>query len=63
MCVGSRFALMEMKLLFYYLLNAFEIMPIEKTKIPLVYKKSVLSLSSEFGFWLGLKRIERVTSL
>lgn len=63
MCVGSRFALMEIKLLFYHLLDKFEIVPTEKTKIPLVYKNSVLTLSSEFGFWLGLKRIEPSTSL
>lgn len=57
MCVGSRFALMEIKLLFYHFLQKFEIVPTKKTKNPLVYNNSMLTLTSEFGFWLGLKRI------
>lgn len=63
MCVGSRFAVMEIKLLFLHLLNEFEIMPTEKTKIPLVYKNSVMTLTSDVGFRLALKRIDLGTNI
>lgn len=56
-CIGLRFALMETKLVFFYLLTKFEIVPVEKTKIPLVYKKILMALASEHDFWLGLKRL------
>lgn len=57
MCIGQRFALIETKLVFFYLLSKFELVPVEKTQIPLIYKKSIMVLSSEDGFWLGLKRL------
>lgn len=56
-CIGSRFALMETKLMYYHLLEKFEIVPTEKTKIPLVYMKNMMTLSSEFGFWFGIKKL------
>lgn len=55
-CIASRFAIMEIKLVFFHLLSKFELVPVEKTRIPLVYKKTMMTLSSEYGFWLGLKR-------
>ncbi|KAL3273894.1 hypothetical protein HHI36_015318 [Cryptolaemus montrouzieri] len=55
-CIGSRFALLEIKALFFYLLSHFEIIPVEKTNIPLKINKSDLNLTSENGFPLGLKR-------
>ncbi|XP_074040293.1 cytochrome P450 9e2-like isoform X2 [Leptinotarsa decemlineata] len=58
-CIGSRFALLEMKVLFFYLLLNFEIVPIERTRIPLVLSKSSILVSVEGGFWMGLKHIEK----
>ncbi|XP_063915545.1 cytochrome P450 9e2-like [Zophobas morio] len=55
-CIGSRFALLETKTLFFYILSHFELVPVEKTQIPLVLSKTQLNLSSENGFWLGLRK-------
>lgn len=57
MCIASRFALMETKLVYFHLLRKFEILPTETTKIPLVFLKSLTTLTSEFGFFFGLKRV------
>lgn len=56
-CIGSRFALLEAKILFYYLLLNFEIIPIKKTHIPLILSKKSFNLLIEGGNWLGLKEI------
>ncbi|KAJ3645276.1 hypothetical protein Zmor_022942 [Zophobas morio] len=58
-CIGSRFALLETKTLFFYILSHFEIVPVEKTQIPLVLSKKHINLTAEKGFWLGLKRRSR----
>ncbi|KAJ3645735.1 hypothetical protein Zmor_023371 [Zophobas morio] len=55
-CIGSRFALLETKLLFYYTLSNFEIIPVEKTQIPLRFNRKAITMSAEKGFWLGLQR-------
>lgn len=55
-CIGSRFALMEAKILFYHLLLHFEIVPVEKTDNPLQLVKGNFILAVTNGFWLGLKR-------
>ncbi|EFA09275.1 cytochrome P450 9e2 [Tribolium castaneum] len=55
-CIGSRFALLETKLLFYYFLTNFEFVPVEKTQIPIKFNRKALNMSPENGFWLGLKR-------
>ncbi|KAF2894284.1 hypothetical protein ILUMI_11889 [Ignelater luminosus] len=54
-CIGNRFALMETKLVFFYLLSEFDITVIEKTQIPIKFSKK-LQLAPEKGFWLGLKQ-------
>ncbi|KAJ8973688.1 hypothetical protein NQ317_013393 [Molorchus minor] len=56
-CIGSRFALLEIKALFFLILRHFEIVPVEKTPIPLKISKKSLNLRAEGGFWVGLKRI------
>lgn len=55
-CIGSRFAQLEVKTLFFHILSQFEIVPVEKTTIPIKIDKKQFSLTSEDGFWLGLKR-------
>ncbi|KAI2474114.1 cytochrome P450 9e2 isoform X2 [Diabrotica virgifera virgifera] len=56
-CIGSRFALLEVKVVFFYLLRDFQIVPVEKSQIPLVISKKNFNLTSEGGFWFGLKRL------
>lgn len=56
-CIGSRFALLECKTLFYHLLLNFEIVPIKQTVIPLILSKSFFNVKPEGGQWLGLKPI------
>ncbi|EFA09242.1 cytochrome P450 9Z4 [Tribolium castaneum] len=57
-CIGSRFALLETKALFFHILSKFEIVPIEKTEIPLQLNRKSFSMTAENGFWFGLKRRE-----
>lgn len=56
-CLGSRFALLEIKCLFYYLLATFEVVPVDRTQIPLKYSKKALTMTAEKGFWLGFKKL------
>ncbi|XP_016660176.1 probable cytochrome P450 6a13 isoform X2 [Acyrthosiphon pisum] len=56
-CIGKRFAEMEIKLAFVEILTKFEVFPCEKTEIPLKYSKKVLTLVSKHGIWLRFKRI------
>lgn len=55
-CIGSRFALLEMKILFYCLLSKFEIVPIGRTVVPMRITKKTFKMAPDDGFWLGLKR-------
>lgn len=54
-CIGSRFALLETKLILFTLLSKFNIIPVNETKIPFVHSRSALFLAAEGGFWLGLQ--------
>ncbi|KAK4873606.1 hypothetical protein RN001_012966 [Aquatica leii] len=55
-CVGSRFALLEIKLLLFALLSKLEVVPVSKTLIPMVTSKKGIFLGAEGGLWLGLKK-------
>ncbi|EFA09240.1 cytochrome P450 9e2 [Tribolium castaneum] len=55
-CIGSRFALLETKALFFHLLSKFEITPVEQTQIPIQLNRKSFNMTAENGFWLGLKR-------
>lgn len=59
-CLGSRFAILEAKAVLYHLLSNFQIVPVEKTSIPLKLKKSSLTLLAENGLWLGLKPLKSI---
>ncbi|XP_031624487.1 uncharacterized protein LOC116341517 [Contarinia nasturtii] len=54
-CIGSRFALMEVKAILYYLLLNFSFVANEKTENPLELKKIPFSLSLKNGMHLELK--------
>jgi len=54
-CIGSRFALLENKLIIVNLLQNFKIVPVEKTSIPLKLSTSNPHPLPEGGFWLGIK--------
>lgn len=53
---GSRFALMEAKIIFVQLLSKFSFTLIERSQIPIKFKKGEFNMTAERGFWLGLKR-------
>lgn len=54
-CIGSRFALLETKTLLFHILSQFELVPTEKTQIPIKLSNEII-LSSVNGFHLGFKR-------
>lgn len=54
-CIGSRFALLEIKVLFIHLLSQFNFVVIKDTLVPLVLDKRQMKLTPKNGFWLGLQ--------
>lgn len=54
-CLGSRFALMEIKTIFFYLLQEMEIVPNAKTPIPMKLLKKSVHLCADPGFFVDLK--------
>nr|XP_015838530.1 PREDICTED: cytochrome P450 9e2 [Tribolium castaneum] len=55
-CIGSRFALLELKILFFHLLAKFILVPCDNTPIPLKLDPKKLTMSPENGFQLSLRR-------
>lgn len=53
--LASRFALLEIKLLFAEIIREFEIVILDKMKIPLDIKPMGFNYYPEGGIWLGLK--------
>ncbi|KAI2474257.1 hypothetical protein C4B38_000332 [Diabrotica virgifera virgifera] len=58
-CIGSRFAILETKTLFAYLLHSFEIVPNEKTKIPVELSKKTINLFPVDGMQLSYRRVKK----
>uniref|UniRef100_A0A1Y1ML32 Cytochrome P450 n=2 Tax=Photinus pyralis TaxID=7054 RepID=A0A1Y1ML32_PHOPY len=54
-CIGSRFALMEGKLIVAELIRKFEFVVVEQTKVPIVLSKTNFNPIPDDGFWVGLK--------
>lgn len=54
--LGSRFALLEAKILLVYLFSKFDVVVIGKTEIPIKLSPKKATMSPLNGFWLGLKR-------
>ncbi|ERL89341.1 hypothetical protein D910_06712 [Dendroctonus ponderosae] len=57
-CIGSRFALLEIKALFYHLLLNFEIEPTKITTVPMKLSVKTFTPTPVGGFWFGLKRLK-----
>lgn len=51
---GSRFALLEIKVLFYHVLSKFELTVSKKSCVPIQLTRE-FNLTVKGGFWLGLK--------
>ncbi|KAJ8729799.1 hypothetical protein PYW07_016837 [Mythimna separata] len=54
-CIGSRFALCEVKVMVYQILQHMVISPCEKTKIPAKLDKKTFNVLLEGGHWLRFK--------
>lgn len=54
-CIGSRFALMEIKTIIYYLLLTFDFEVTSKTQIPIKLSSNPTQLQTEKGVWVGFK--------
>lgn len=57
-CIGSRFALMNVKIVLYKMLLNFSFEVTAKTQIPLRYKKTMMNVTAENGFWVQLKPLK-----
>ena len=57
-CIASRFALMEVKTVLYYIILNFQFKVCAKTQIPLKYQKGMDSAVMEKGTWLELKALK-----
>lgn len=58
-CIGSRFALMETKTVFFHLLSKCDLVIVEETIVPLKINKKIFSLGAEDGVTLGFKPRQR----
>ncbi|XP_031355494.1 cytochrome P450 9e2-like [Photinus pyralis] len=54
-CIGNRFALLETKVLFFYILRYFEIVVVKESVVPIKISRKIMKLNPEKGFWFGLK--------
>lgn len=54
-CIGNRFALLESKILIFYLLWRCDLEPCVKTQVPMQYSKASFGLMPEKGFWLNFQ--------
>uniref|UniRef100_U5EWP7 Putative cytochrome n=1 Tax=Corethrella appendiculata TaxID=1370023 RepID=U5EWP7_9DIPT len=52
-CVGSRFALMQMKAIIFYILKYSRIEVSAKTQHPIQFEKSSFTLNAKNGFWVN----------
>lgn len=55
-CIGSRFALLEAKVLLFKILLNFELIPTPKTRIPMQLAKDGFNHTAQGGFWFGFKK-------
>ncbi|XP_026318081.1 cytochrome P450 9e2-like [Hyposmocoma kahamanoa] len=62
-CIGSRFALCEVKVMAYQLLKAVEMSPSDKTVIPLKMDPSSFNIRIKGGHWIRFKARKEVTKM
>ncbi|KAK1117081.1 hypothetical protein K0M31_017004 [Melipona bicolor] len=55
MCIGNRFALLETKVLLFYIFAKCDLAPCAKSSIPLKLDRKGFSMTSENGFWLKIQ--------
>lgn len=55
-CIGNRFALMETKLIFVFILLNFTLEPTEKTKYPIEFARGGGGLKVKDGLWIAFKK-------
>ncbi|GBP50384.1 Cytochrome P450 9e2 [Eumeta japonica] len=55
-CIGSRFALLELKVFLYYLILNFEILKFEETTDPLRLSASDFNIKAQGGSWVKLRK-------
>lgn len=55
-CIGNRFALLETKIVVFYLLAKCNFKPSQKMKWPIKYDKSLFTLMPEGRFWVNLEK-------
>ncbi|XP_043511448.1 cytochrome P450 9e2-like [Frieseomelitta varia] len=55
MCIGNRFALLETKVLLFYIFAKCDLAPCAKSSIPLKLDRNGFSMTSENGFWLKIQ--------
>nr|ACE75189.1 cytochrome P450 [Glyptapanteles flavicoxis] len=54
MCIGNRFAILETKVLFFYLLAKCSIKPAKRMVLPMKISPSSFTVTAEGGFWLEI---------
>lgn len=60
LCLGYRFALLEMKALLYHMLMKFELLPTDKTpKVPKITAWP-FQYQLQNGFWVGMRQIQNL---
>ncbi|XP_025162057.1 cytochrome P450 9e2 [Harpegnathos saltator] len=62
-CIGNRFALMQMKVMLFYVLWRCNLEPDAKTKIPMVLSKHTFIMLADGGFWLKVRARESTASV
>ena len=55
MCIGNRFALLETKVLLFYIFAKCDLAPCAKSSIPLKLDRKGTAMTSENGFWLKIQ--------
>lgn len=61
-CIGTRFAMMEVKVAVIHLLTHFELKPVEHTPVELRLSKNTFNITVDGGFWLGIMPRHRKSS-
>jgi len=62
-CIGNRFALMEIKIMLFYLLSHCDLELDVKTKVPMVLDKKTFLITADGGFWLKVRTRKQISSI